>query len=212
MSRTKRGDIRKDAAETALIEAAERIFGQVGIESASLRAIAVAAGSANNYAVQYHFGSREGLVKAIFDRRLGEVEARRTEIRAGWSTLPSLRALLDLIFRPLVEQRDATGRHSYAAFLLGLRRSPAGFAPRRALSARADHARWATHTIKKMLSGVDDTTFEFRMDLISTMVLDALDRIDVNDLNGLEEPVMLAQLLDITEAILRAPSDISQLP
>src|SRR5580700_99658 len=46
-----------------LIEAALKIFGELGFEGASTRALADAAG-ANLAAIPYHFGSKQGLYRA----------------------------------------------------------------------------------------------------------------------------------------------------
>jgi AcrR family transcriptional regulator len=107
----------------AIIDAAERVFGKVGIEGASLRQIGRLAGSGNHYAVQYHFGSKEALIKAIFARRLPDLERRRGEMlseagRAG--LLHDAQALLNVLLRPLMFQTDALGQHSYAAFLINV--------------------------------------------------------------------------------------------
>ena len=70
-----------DEARTALLDAAEEIFAIHGIETASLRDIAIAAGQRNNSAVQYHFENREWLVAAVFTRRMDAInELRRTMI------------------------------------------------------------------------------------------------------------------------------------
>ncbi len=50
--------------KTRLILAGERLFAKGGIHGASMREIAAQAGQGNHAAVQYHFGSREGLVRA----------------------------------------------------------------------------------------------------------------------------------------------------
>ena len=54
------------ASALRLVLAAERLFALHGIDGVSLRQIASEAGSANNSAVHYHFGSKEGLIGAIF--------------------------------------------------------------------------------------------------------------------------------------------------
>lgn len=60
----------------ALLDAAEHVFAERGLRAASLRAITGAAG-ANLAAVHYHFGSKEGLVEALFARRLVPLNAER---------------------------------------------------------------------------------------------------------------------------------------
>ena len=59
-----------------LLDAAERLFAARGFEAASLRDVTSQA-KANVAAVNYHFGSKDALVRAVFERRLGEVNRRR---------------------------------------------------------------------------------------------------------------------------------------
>ena len=110
---------RTDAREK-LILAAETLFARGGFETVSLREIAAAAGQRNHHAVQYHFGSREGLVTAIFRYRMMQMEGRRGEMlaqaeRAG--RLDDARTLMEIIFLPQLELPRQHGNHSYANFL-----------------------------------------------------------------------------------------------
>lgn len=63
----------------SLLDAAEHLFSEYGIEAASLRAITQRAG-ANLAAVHYHFGSKEGLVRAVFSRRLKPASDERLKL------------------------------------------------------------------------------------------------------------------------------------
>ena len=66
----------------SLLDAAESLFSEHGIQAASLRAITQRAG-ANLAAVHYHFGSKEGLVRAVFSRRLKPLNEERLRLLAG---------------------------------------------------------------------------------------------------------------------------------
>ena len=61
-----------------LLDAAEHLIAEQGIDGASVRAITEVAG-ANLAAVSYHFGSKEGLVKSVFERRLRPINRERLE-------------------------------------------------------------------------------------------------------------------------------------
>jgi AcrR family transcriptional regulator len=109
-----------DAPKVALILAAELLFARDGIEGASLREIAAQAGQRNHHAVQYHFGSRDTLVQAVFDYRMNQMEVTRGTMLAAVETagrLADLRAITEIIFRPQIELIDEFGDHSYAGFL-----------------------------------------------------------------------------------------------
>jgi AcrR family transcriptional regulator len=65
----------------AILRAAERLFAERGV-GVSLREIGAAAGQRNNSAVQYHFGTREQLITALFEYRMLPMNRRRLELIA----------------------------------------------------------------------------------------------------------------------------------
>ncbi|MBB5687862.1 TetR/AcrR family transcriptional regulator [Sphingobium boeckii] len=103
-----------------LILAGEQLFAKNGINGASMREIATKAGQGNHAAVQYHFGSREGLVRAIFDYRMDQMETARGAMLDNAQThgrLKDARTILEIILLPQLDLQDADGNHSYASFL-----------------------------------------------------------------------------------------------
>lgn len=103
-----------------IILVGEMLFAEHGLSGASMREIATKAGQRNHYAAQYHFGSREGLVRAIFDYRMQQMEpARRQMLERAEADglLKDARTLLDIIMLPQLDLGDAEGKHSYASFL-----------------------------------------------------------------------------------------------
>jgi AcrR family transcriptional regulator len=110
----------KAMARARLVATAERLFADCGLEAVSLRQIAIDAGQRNNFAVQYHFGSRAGLVQAVFDSRMIEMEpirARMLESAEQAGSIRDLHTLLRIVYLPQLELRDTGLRHSYAGFL-----------------------------------------------------------------------------------------------
>ncbi len=63
-----------------LLDVAEALFLDQGVDAVSLRAIVRAAGQKNQSALQYHFGNRDGLITALSNRRQQQLEARRAEL------------------------------------------------------------------------------------------------------------------------------------
>jgi AcrR family transcriptional regulator len=61
---------------TRILDAAEELFMQHGFESTSMRLLTAKAG-ANLAAVNYHFGSKDALIEAVFRRRLDPMNASR---------------------------------------------------------------------------------------------------------------------------------------
>jgi AcrR family transcriptional regulator len=98
-----------------IVLAAERLFAERGYEGVSLREISVAAGSGNNSAVQYHFGSKEQLVVAIFENRLTYIDDRRAVLLAQLEPR-HIRAWVECYVLPLLEQGEIDGSH-YMSFI-----------------------------------------------------------------------------------------------
>ncbi len=97
----------RETTRQQLIEVAERLFLDQGIEDVSLRTIVREAGQKNQSVLQYHFGGREGLVSAILSRRLHQIEAKRAEL---------VEAALEVNPKPAL--RDACALLIRAPFLL----------------------------------------------------------------------------------------------
>lgn len=95
----------------SLLDAAESLFSELGIQAASLRQITQHAG-ANLAAVNYHFGSKDGLVRAVFSRRLrpmNEERHRRLELvdlEAEDAVEQVLRAFLEPLLRLVSEKPE----------------------------------------------------------------------------------------------------------
>lgn len=90
------------ATRARLLAEAERLFLAQGFEKVSVRAVNAAAGM-NPAAVHYHFGSKEALVVAVLQQRLGPLWADRLDAltarrAAGW--VPEVAELADIIVRP----------------------------------------------------------------------------------------------------------------
>ena len=61
---------------TRILDAAEELFMQHGFEGTSMRQLTARAG-VNLAAVNYHFGSKDALIEAVFKRRLDPMNAER---------------------------------------------------------------------------------------------------------------------------------------
>lgn len=90
----------------ALIRAAERLFAERGSDQVSLREVTTEAGATNASAVQYHFGGRRGLIRAVLAKHDIDVERRRHELldayEAGDRT--DIRVLAHALVQPLADE------------------------------------------------------------------------------------------------------------
>ncbi len=96
------------ATREKLLEVAERLFADRGLDAVSVRDIVAAAG-ANLGAINYHFGSKDRLIEAVFERRLlpssqERLRALEAVERAAGGRPPKLEAVLEAIFRPVIEE------------------------------------------------------------------------------------------------------------
>ncbi|GAB4444128.1 MAG: TetR/AcrR family transcriptional regulator [Rhodocyclaceae bacterium] len=62
-----------------ILDAAERLFAEHGLEATSMRRITAAAGC-NLASVNYHFGGKEGLIREVFRRRLTWLNRERLRV------------------------------------------------------------------------------------------------------------------------------------
>lgn len=134
-----------------LLAAAERLLLTERYDEVSVRSICAEAG-ANPAAVHYHFGSKEALVAALLEDRLGGLWEARLADAAAHGSLP---ALVDAVIDPFVAlAADPVGRlhlRLLAQFVLGRYPMPwsqawfrmdswVGLLPR--LSERESRGRW----------------------------------------------------------------------
>jgi len=93
-----------DDTPRRLVAAAERLFAEGGEEATSLRAITREAIS-NAAAVHYHFGGRDGLLRAVLDRYLAGRQERRLRLLDRAAQVPNVpvTAVLAAVLRPDLE-------------------------------------------------------------------------------------------------------------
>lgn len=90
-----------------------------------LRDIAIAAGQRNNSAVNYHFGSRDGLIQFVVDQRTGAMEQRRSRLLAeSIGTDPGLPQLVRILAEPMLITPYEQGSTHYARFAEQVRAHP----------------------------------------------------------------------------------------
>lgn len=103
-----------------ILDTAERLIGEQGYASTSLRQIITTAG-VNLAAVHYHFGSKEELLDAVVMRKAGPVNQARLEALArveqeAGDGPPDLEKVLDSFFAPTAE---VAGRNPQFVRLMG---------------------------------------------------------------------------------------------
>jgi AcrR family transcriptional regulator len=97
---------------TRILDAAEELFMQHGFEATSMRLLTARAG-VNLAAVNYHFGSKDALIEALFRRRLDPMNAERIAALEGLEDF-SAENIIRAFVRPslrLVEDAKGGGRN-----------------------------------------------------------------------------------------------------
>jgi AcrR family transcriptional regulator len=132
------GDMPRDATDTRerLIRAGEHLFARQGVDGARTADIRKAAGQANESALHYHFGSRQGLLVAIFTKHLQATEPSR---RAALDRLNGdarggrreLRRVVEALVMPDAERLHSPDGRDYLRIIVqvagraGVQRGPA---------------------------------------------------------------------------------------
>lgn len=115
-----------EATREAILAAAEQLFAEHGVYNISHRQISNAAGQGNTAAVNYHFGSKTDLVRAIARRHTDQIERIRAREIAATEGSTDLRDWVGCMVRPLTEHLDALGSPTwYARFNAQVSADPA---------------------------------------------------------------------------------------
>jgi len=206
-----RGTLATDTSERStkeqLVLTAERLFAMHSIDGVSLRQIGAEAGMANSTVVQYHFGSKDGLVDAILVNRLHYLGRRRALLRARAGT-ERLRSVVEAQLLPVVELGEEEGCY-YLMFLEQLQRHGVGDHPFDRLAAvhQSSH-RTYVRTMKSLLGHVPAELRESRIGQSSSICLHACaDRQRARHFGSPVSPfgLYVSQLLDGIEALLTSP-------
>ena len=112
-----------EPVQQRLLDAAEQLIGERGIDGVSLRAINAEADS-NVAAAHYHFGSKEALVRAVLARRMSVLADERFEMLAILEDdpAPPARAVVEVFTLPLVRLAATDDGAAYVRFLAALDR------------------------------------------------------------------------------------------
>ena len=108
--------------KTKIIETAERLFAEKGINNVSTREIAREAGQKNHSALHYHFGDKENLLDALLDYRLTPLDNKRKYLLdevLNASKNPSLRELITVLITPMAENALDPKRKNYILKIMG---------------------------------------------------------------------------------------------
>jgi len=101
------------ATKERLLREAERLFARRGLYQVTVREITEAAEQRNVSALNYHFGSREGLLDAILSRHGDQIDVARGEMLAEVGRDASTRELVEALVVPYAANLAASEDRDY---------------------------------------------------------------------------------------------------
>ena len=194
-------------ARERIIVAAERLIAEHGPE-VPLRDIAAAAGQRNNSAVQYHFGSRDGLIDAVAEHRIADLEQHRLELLTESEAAGEehdVRALVSALVVPMLTIPYEHGATHYARFLEQVRTHAALAADSNLDRAGRAVVRLIIMRLDRALRDVPPAVRRRRLRVLPTVLFALLaDRERAGDLPS-DDPDSAAELVDLIIGLLTAP-------
>lgn len=192
------------SARDQLVAAAEELYAARGIDGVSLREINAAAGARNASALQYHFGDRAGLLRAVLAKHRAGVEGRRHALldeieQAGGGDRRALAAALVL---PLAAELDEPGGPGYLQVLSDLANRPRPAIDPVALEDPTDSVyRWRA-AVEPLLS--PEAVVLHRRFVAIRFTLAELAR-RTRDRRGTGDEVFVNDLVDLVSGLLSSP-------
>jgi AcrR family transcriptional regulator len=206
---------RASDGRTRLLDTAERLLADRGITGVSLREITEAAGQRNASVVQYHFGSRAGLVTAIVERHMSVVDADRTaRLDAAKPTAEDLgvREAMRILVEPLAECLRTSSGRAYLRIVQHLVDQPPGTGATPApLSASNESLRRVGEILGRETRALPRVVRVERQAQTTSFLLRALaDRAAHIDREGIRggrtgHELFVANLVDVLVAVLTTP-------
>ncbi|MFI0987498.1 TetR/AcrR family transcriptional regulator [Streptomyces exfoliatus] len=191
-----------------LIRAAEELFAAQGVHGAQLRDVVTRAGQANPSAVQYHFGSRGGLLDAVMAGRQARTESVLAPLLAA--APDELRALVAaLVTAEASELRTDRGRRCLRISAQLSHESGVRTGTPHPTLAGTGYWRLIERIADRLAAaGLPEPLLLERLDLALTVVGAAMADRARQYLDGAEpltgEALFLADLVETTTALLRA--------
>ena len=204
--------VNKEITREKLILAGERLVAIHGVEGMSLRKVGLEAGQKNTSAALFHFGTKEDLLLAIFDYRMGHVDQRRHDLLD--TDDGSIEALVQAWILPDIEEiTSATGGSYHAQFLAVVSNHPE-FNFQKLWNVRyASSYKRIAEGLRKLLPELPEKVFGMRFGM--AMMQSIYSIADQERLLAVEnkhikdrqtaEPLFVSNLIDVMVAILTAP-------
>jgi AcrR family transcriptional regulator len=167
----------RDGSDTkqALILAGERLLATKGLDAVAVSEIIAEAGARNASALQYHFGSRDGLMTAILERHKAGVAGERQRLLDAAGDDADLRDLLRVLITPLAAKLDDDDGGPYYLLLLAqLHETGRVFSPPASDALTSPDLAKVVERISKAVGPLPPRVLVIRLDLVMTLLIHAL--------------------------------------
>ncbi|MEJ7925352.1 TetR/AcrR family transcriptional regulator [Sphingobium sp. AN641] len=194
----------------AMIVAAERRFAMHGLEGVSLRQIALDSGQRNESAAHYHFGSREGLIRAILDHRISALNRRREKLleaakrEQGKSISPH--SIASIVILPMADEIFLNWRNCYWVRFISQLFAIDKFTYFADEFESTSPALFEANGLMKTIPGIDPAILEVRSDILRRDVVWGLSRVEAMSFRESREmcELHIANLIDMIAAGISA--------
>lgn len=193
-----------------MIVAAERRFALHGLEGVSLRQIALDSGQRNESAAHYHFGSREGLIRAILDHRISELNRRREKLldaaKRDQGGAISAHSIASIVILPMADEIFLNWRNCYWVRFISQLFAIDKFTYFAEEFESSSPALFEANSLMKTIPGIDQTVLEVRSDILRRDVVWGLSRVEAMSFQESRElcELHIANLIDMIAAGISA--------
>lgn len=193
-----------------LIRAGEHLFARAGVDGALTRDIVARAGQANDSAIHYHFGSRRGLLSAILDKHVQQMEAERRATLGRLGDRARLNTVVNAVVAPVAGKlRSEEGRDFLRIIAQLADRAPRGGdhgwpLAGTALAEQLDLLHEACRS--RLNRDIADERVAMMITTLTAALAERARHLEGGRPLALTHDQYVANLVDVLTAIMRAPS------
>ncbi|MEE2032045.1 TetR/AcrR family transcriptional regulator [Rhodococcus chondri] len=194
-----------EQTRTRLVEAAERLFARRGYDGVTLAEIRKTAGQHNSSVIGYYFGTKEGLLRAVFSHRLPAVNEERDAMVARLTVAKGELSTRDALWTIALPLAHTIGRGNHYVAMLNqlINRDQLAEHYTAADPAVTAGGRAAYIALKESITHLPDDVLNQRLLLVYASIVRSLARFDADGTPP--DQGELSALVDAWEALLLAP-------
>jgi AcrR family transcriptional regulator len=209
------GEVR--LGKQALLDAADVLIDEHGVDAVSLNEITRVSGHRNRSAANYHFGSRDAVLKALFQRGMAPINDERNQlldrIEEGGAAL-TLRSALEAVVAPLAARLHSPEGRRYLRLSGQLYGHPVFFSEIHQARGINSSLQRCARVIGESMSHLPPSIISERGNLLTGIVIrafaDHARRLDgPNQVReSLDPDEFTVTLVDVLEAMVTAPNNV----